>query len=246
MEIKKETLIELSDVAFSYPDGGSLFKGLTLAFEAGVFYLLKGPSGAGKSTFLRLLNRLEEPTEGTMRFKGDPIITIPAPELRRSVLYIPQTPTVTDGTIRDNLLLPFSFKYNRDLPRPDDEKLKNMFEAFSLTDVGLDKTARNLSVGQLQRICLIRGLLLSPDMVLLDEPTSALDDESSRIVEAHAERLCLDMGKTVIMVSHRDFKPSKVIPVVLELNKGGIGKRTTAEPPVRPGGETEDCCRSAH
>lgn len=93
-------------------------------------------------------------------------------------------------------------------------------DEFHLGNVKLDSNAENLSVGQLQRICLIRGLLLSPEVILLDEPTSALDDESCRIVESSVVRLCLVSGKTVIMVSHRKFEPEGITPVIHELADG--------------------------
>ena len=95
-------------------------------------------------------------------------------------------------------------------------------DEFHLDNVNLEGNAANLSVGQLQRVCLIRGLLLSPDVILLDEPTSALDDESCRIVESSVERLCQESKKTVIMVSHRKFNPRGITPVVFELADGRV------------------------
>jgi len=212
-----QTTIELKDVSFSYPESRPLFTALNIEFETGAFYLIKGPSGAGKSTLLRLLNRLEEPSAGEILFNRRLISSYHPPELRRQVLYIQQTPTVIDGSVRENLLQPFDFKNNNDLTRPDDGKLLSLFEDFRLTDVRLAQNAQNLSVGQLQRICFIRGLLLSPEIILLDEPTSALDEESRKIVESSAERFCCESGRTVIMVSHKTFKPGTVTPVVLNV-----------------------------
>jgi ABC-type bacteriocin/lantibiotic exporter with double-glycine peptidase domain len=81
-------------------------------------------------------------------------------------------------------------------------------------------------VGQQQRLCLIRGLLLSPEVILLDEPTSALDDESSAIVDRMTESICIDHGKTVAMVSHREFNPERVQPVIITVDGGRISART--------------------
>jgi putative ABC transport system ATP-binding protein len=129
---------------------------------------------------------------------------------------------VTSGTVRENLLLPFSFRANADLATPLDNLLGAQLEKFLLTDVDLQTDAKTLSVGQLQRLCLIRGLLLSPAVVLLDEPASALDETSRRIVEETAEQLCTKDGLTVIMVSHRNFEPVALTPVILETNRSGI------------------------
>jgi len=202
-------VIEFSDVAFSYSDGKTIFRDLSLRLESGRFYLISGPSGSGKSTFLRLINRLEEPSSGGIFFDGRKHSAYSLPELRRSLLYIQQTPTAMDDTVAQNLLLGFTFKNNRDLPVPDKKTLRGYLDNFLLTDVTLEANAQTLSVGQMQRLCFIRGLLLDPQVLLLDEPASALDEESSRIVEETAERMGVESGLTVLMVSHRRFEPQQ-------------------------------------
>lgn len=220
--MNRQPIISFDRITFSFSERQVIFKDLSLELQSGSSYLVKGPSGAGKSTFLRLINRLEEPSQGRIFFKGTPLSSYPPPVLRRSILFLQQTPVVIDASVRDNLLLPFRFKKNRGLSRPEDEHLKGLLDQFLLKGVSLEGNARNLSVGQLQRLCLIRGLLLSPDLLLLDEPTSALDEESSRVVESTAERLCRESRLTVVIVSHRSFAPGRTRPVVLELMDGGI------------------------
>jgi len=220
--MNKPPIISFDRITFSFSKRQVIFKDLSLELQSGHFYLVKGPSGAGKSTFLRLINRLEEPSRGKILFRGAPLSSYAPPVLRRSILFLQQTPVAIDASVRDNLLLPFGFKNNCSLSRPDDEHLKGLLDDFLLTGVSLGGNARNLSVGQLQRLCLIRGLLLSPEILLLDEPTSALDEESSRVVESTAERLCRESGLTVVIVSHRSFTPRRTRPVVLELADEGI------------------------
>lgn len=125
--------------------------------------------------------------------------------------------------MKRNLLLAFKFKVNKDLPLPDDATLTSYLEQFRLNKVSLNDTALSLSTGQLQRLCFIRGLLLAPAVVLLDEPTSSLDNTSRQIVEAAAEDLCLRQGKTVIMVSHRQFSPVSVMPVKIDISRFNEG-----------------------
>jgi len=213
-------VIAFSKVTFSYPNGKVLFQDLSLELTSGNFYLVRGPSGSGKSTFLRLINRLEEPSSGHLLFEGRPLTAYSPPLLRREILYIQQSPTSVDTTVRENLRLAFSFKNNRDLTPPDEDTLRSRLDDFLLNDVGLDAHASTLSVGQLQRLCLIRGLLLNPKVLLLDEPASALDEESARIVEETAERLCAESGLTVLMVSHRTFEPRWVKYNVLRIVRG--------------------------
>ena len=213
-------VIAFSKVTFSYPNGKVLFQDLSLELASGSFYLVRGPSGSGKSTFLRLINRLEEPSCGQLMFEGRPLISYNPPLLRREILYIQQTPTSVDTTVRENLLLAFSFKNNRDLTPPDDDILRSRLDNFLLNDIHLDTQASTLSVGQLQRLCFIRGLLLNPKVLLLDEPASALDEESARLVEEATERICVESGLTVLMVSHRAFAPRWVEKKVLQIVEG--------------------------
>ena len=219
-------LISFSDLTFAYEGQTPLFSRLDFAFEPGTFYLIQGPSGAGKSTLLRLINRLEEPVKGKILFKGNPLSDYAPPVLRRSILYIQQKPTVIDGSIKENLLLPFQFKNNQDLEKPGNERLQNLMEDFHLDDLSLEDNARALSVGQQQRVCFIRGLLLSPEIFLLDEPASALDQESARVVDDTSLNLCCNLGLTIIMVSHKNMglDMSRVTPEVIRLEKGRLLK----------------------
>ena len=222
-------LIRLENVDFAWPGQTPIFTGMDLDLEPGAMYLVQGPSGSGKSTLLRLLCRLEEPVRGRLLFQGRPADAIAPPLFRRSVLYLQQTPTVIDGTVEHNLLLPFSFKANQDLPRPDSARLGELLERFLLGNIGLDENARNLSVGQLQRVCFIRALLLAPQALLLDEPTSALDEESALVVEQAAGQAAAD-GLAVVMVSHRPLAAGGPSPRRLALVGGRIEEKTWNRP----------------
>jgi putative ABC transport system ATP-binding protein len=218
-----EAIIRMEGAAFAFEDGGELFSGLTREFRAGSFTLVRGPSGAGKSTLLRLLCRLEEPTAGKLYFEGRPYGRWPAPNLRRKITYLQQTPAVIAGGVRENLLLPFTFKANRELEPPGDDRLESGLEKLMMGGVGLDRAAGTLSVGQKQRLCLLRAMLLKPRVLLLDEPTSALDAQSARVVEDAAEDFCAGGENAVVMISHGDFEPKRIEPEVLEIREGEAG-----------------------
>lgn len=215
-------LFSFRNVSFQYPEGPYVFRGLSVDLYTGRFYILKGPSGSGKSTFLRLMNRLEDPGAGNLLFNGEDICTKEPAELRRSILYIQQTPVVVKGSVRENLLLPFEFRANKAMKVPSENHLKEMLCHFSLEEVSPDSDAQGLSVGQQQRICFIRGLLLEPEIILLDEPTSALDEVSSRIVERMAGHLATQNGSTVVMVSHKSEAPDLDVLEYLYLENGSI------------------------
>lgn len=193
-----------------------------LSVPRGAFVLLTGPSGAGKSTLLRLFCRLDEPQTGQVLLDGQPVDTLPPAQLRRRVSYLQQTPAVIPGSVRENLLLPFSFKAASGQERPDDAALTALMDSLAAGDIPLEQEASTLSVGQRQRLCLARALLTRPEALLLDEPTSALDPESAAAVLGAAESFCLDQGGTVILVSHAEFTPTRVTPVPYVLSGGQL------------------------
>ncbi len=201
-----KSIIEFEDVSYNWP-GGKGLRDVRLTVPAGAFVRIVGPSGAGKSTLLRLASRLEEPAAGVISFFGMPLGDYPPPMLRRRIGYVQQTPVVIEGSVRSNLLLPYGFAVNREQALPTDDELADWLKRLGLSGVDLKDKARSLSVGQKQRLCIIRSLLLGPELLLMDEPTSALDRKSREIVEEMTEAQNLE-GMTIIIVSHFDYTPS--------------------------------------
>ncbi len=126
-----------------------------------------GPSGAGKSTLLRLCNRLEVPTSGRVRFRGDDVAALDPLRLRRRVGMVFQTPTLFGGSVRDNLAVA--------APDANDQRYVAALESAAVDPAMLDRAAASLPGGEAQRVCLARTLVSEPEVLLLDEPTSALD-----------------------------------------------------------------------
>ncbi len=206
---KSSFILKCSNISFSFSSGKALFSGLNLSLPHGAFALVKGPSGTGKSTLLRLCNRLEEPRQGDILFDGNSVRSYAPALLRREMAYVQQSPVVLDASVRDNLLLPFGFRQNKDLTPPTDEALHAALQRF-VPDTSLRENALNLSGGQRQRLCLLRALLLKPRLLLLDEPTSALDPENRAMVEEVVENLNREQGISVLFVSHQDYVPHNV------------------------------------
>jgi len=205
--------LSLDRVSFAYPDSPPLLEDASLTFEPGSFTLVRGPSGAGKSTLLRLLCRLEEAQSGHIIFNDQPIEDIAPADLRRSVAYVQQMPTLLPTSIRDNLLLPFTFKANEGLEQPSNETLAGYLDSFLMSGITLHTEADTLSVGQAQRVCLIRSLLLHPRVLLMDEPTASLDAKSAQVVLDKAAELSVS-GMTVVMISHSEETPEGVTDTV--------------------------------
>ena len=155
--------------------------------------VVAGPSGSGKSSLLRLLNRLDAPTAGCVRFRGDDIASTEPTRHRRRVAMVFQRPVVLAGSVADNL-------------HQADATLTAEAMADLMARVGLDaallgREARDLSGGEAQRMCLARSLATEPEVVLFDEPTSSLDPASAQRIEQLATSL-EQQGITVVWVTH--------------------------------------------
>ncbi|HZD60916.1 MAG TPA: ATP-binding cassette domain-containing protein [Anaerolineae bacterium] len=218
------SILEIKSISCAY-NGEIIFNNLSLSVDYGDLAIISGPSGSGKSSFLRHLNRLQDPASGTILFGGRPLTNYKAVELRRQIVYLQQTPLIVEGTVRHNLVLPFSFRSLRDVPTPSDEGLRDLLHQLALTDVALSDDATTLSVGQKQRLAFIRAMLVKPKVLLLDEPTSALDEESRTIVEERIESLAIEKNVAVVMVTHLNFNPQHVKAKKYVLSNGGLVQR---------------------
>jgi putative ABC transport system ATP-binding protein len=185
-------LFELDDVSLEI-DGTTILDHVSLAIADGGITVLVGPSGAGKSTVLRLLDRLEVPTSGEVRFRGRPLADLDVLALRRRVGMVFQRPAPFPGTVRDNLHVAD--------PDADEEALVVALRAARLDPRFLDRPADDLSGGEAQRMCLARTLVTRPEVLLMDEPTSSLDPEATRSLERTAIRLTGE-GHELVWVTH--------------------------------------------
>ncbi|MDD2605205.1 MAG: ABC transporter ATP-binding protein [Desulfobacteraceae bacterium] len=196
-------LLAFDAVSFTYPGRTApVLEDLSFEVVAGRFVSVEGPSGSGKSTLLRLACRLEAPDAGVVRFAGQPVDAMPRGLLRRRVSYVQQTPALLADSVRANLRLAFGLRVNRYLEAPGDGRLRQGLDEFLLEKISLDQPARELSVGQKQRLCLLRAMLLAPEVLLLDEPTAALDRDNARRVLEIVKGLNRHQGVTIVMVSH--------------------------------------------
>lgn len=176
-----------------------------------------GPSGSGKSSFLRLLNRLDEPTSGTVFLHERDSRLIPPRDLRRRVGMVLQAPFLFPGTIADNI---------RFGPRQWGTELSDETVESLLCRVGLDgyaaRDVSNLSGGEAQRVSLARTLANEPEVVLLDEPTSALDDASKTGVEELLREILAGGKVTCIIVTHDMIQAARIANRVMVMNAGRV------------------------
>jgi ABC-type multidrug transport system ATPase subunit len=218
-------MIELTDVALSYTDR-PLFQGVTLTLRHGEIALIRGRSGCGKTSLLRLLSGFLLPDRGSLTLDQRPYGEFRYEELRSRVVCIHQSPVMEDGLpVLENLLLPFSFGIHKKRKRPEDEEIRLLCAAFHLSPELLRREAGSLSVGERQRVALIRAHLLQPEFMLLDEPLANLDEESAAAIGAWIARQTL--ARTgLIVASHQPVEglPNEKVRV-LEMAEGRLCER---------------------
>jgi putative ABC transport system ATP-binding protein len=178
-----------------------------------------GPSGSGKSSLLRLLNRLDEPTSGTVYLEEQDYRQIPPRELRRRVGMVTQRPFLFPGSVAANLRFGPAQR-GEILP---DEEISLLLDrvrlpGFASTDVSV------ISGGEQQRVSLARTLANRPEVLLLDEPTSALDEESKRGIEELIVELVHDRGLTCVMVTHDRDQARRLCDRVMLLEAGRLAQ----------------------
>ncbi len=183
-----------------------------------------GESGSGKTSLLRLLNRLDEPTEGTVFLDGEDYRTVPPRELRRRVGMIMQQAYLFPGTVSDNIR--FGPRQRGEDLTPDE--IERLLERVGLSGFG-ERDVSRLSGGEAQRVSLARALANRPEVLLLDEPTSSLDEKSKREVE----ELLLDIMRggdlTCVLVTHDLAQAARMADRVMIMEKGRIVRTGTTE-----------------
>lgn len=177
--------------------GKRLVDNICMAVAPAEVVAMVGPSGAGKSSLLRLLNRLDEPTAGTVYLDSQDYREMPPRELRRRMGMIMQMPYLFPGSVADNI---------RFGPQQRGEDISDADIECLLGRVGLagfsDRTVDRLSGGEAQRVAIARALANEPEVLLLDEPTSALDEDAKAVVETLLEEIIRSEGLTCVWVTH--------------------------------------------
>ena len=195
-------MIGFAGVSKAYPDGTLAVEHLHLAVPAGEIVTLVGPSGCGKSTTLKMVNRLVEPTAGTVTVAGEDVSSVDPVALRRRIGYvIQQVGLFPHQTIRTNVgTVPALLGWPRARVRARCDELLQL--------VGLDPATyaerypQQLSGGQRQRVGVARALAADPPVLLMDEPFGAVDPVVRGRLQEEFRRLQDELGKTVLFVTH--------------------------------------------
>jgi phosphonate transport system ATP-binding protein len=204
-------ILQLKDITKVYPSGTRALNGISLDIQRGEFVVLIGLSGSGKSTLLRCINRLIDPTSGTVIFDGIDVTRARGAELRRIRrrigMIFQQFNLVRRASVFGNVLagrLGSRPLWRTVFFRPTRDDLEAVFENLGRVGIVNKAYARAdaLSGGQQQRVGIARALMQEPDLMLADEPVASLDPATSHSVMKYLEELNKKDGITVICSLH--------------------------------------------
>ncbi len=204
-------ILKVDNLHKIYPNGTHALKGVSFEVNAGEFLVIIGLSGSGKSTLLRCINRLIEPTSGTVEFLGKNITHIKGEELRKIKCQIgmvfQQFNLIKRRSVLTNVItgkLGSLGTFNSMIEKFSKETIDEAYK--SLETVGISEKANiradSLSGGQQQRVAIARSLMQKPKLLLADEPVASLDPATSNSIMQYFEKINKELGTTVICNLH--------------------------------------------
>jgi len=195
--------IEFDGVSFAYQEGKPVLESIDLHIRPGEMVALVGPSGAGKSTMMALLQRLYDPTSGSIRVDGMDLRSLKQRSLRRQIGVVLQDALLFNDTVRNNIAYGRPGASQREIEAA--ARAANAHDFIMRLPQGYDTVVGErggvVSGGEKQRIAIARALLKDPPILILDEATSALDAESEALVQEALARLV--EGRTTLVIAHR-------------------------------------------
>ena len=204
-------MLSVTNLSKTYAAGDKALDDVTFSIPSGQVVGLIGPSGAGKSTLIRCVNRLVEPTGGSITLGDTAITGLSTSDLRavrrRIGMIFQEYALVERLTVMENVLsgrlgyVPFWRSFFRKYPAEDVQKAFALLERVGLTDHA-NKRADALSGGQRQRVGIARALEQDPRLLLIDEPTASLDPKTSRQIMRLLIEICNESGLPAIINIH--------------------------------------------
>ncbi|MBP0005996.1 MAG: ATP-binding cassette domain-containing protein [Cyanobacteria bacterium SBC] len=194
--------LQLENVTLATPVGlKNLLENISFEIDRGDLVAIVGPSGAGKSLLLRLLNRLGDPTSGTIQFRDRNLQEIPVLTLRHQIVLVLQESKLLDMTVAEAISYPLQL---RGLKKTEIQRRVDYWcEQLHVPSEWMGKTEVQLSVGQRQLVSIARAFAIEPPILLLDEPTSALDVGRSHTLLHVLTEIAPRHNITILMANHQ-------------------------------------------
>lgn len=214
-------MLKFDHVTKIYKGGKRAVDDLNLEFQSGEFIVFIGPSGCGKTTTLKMINRLIEPTKGTIYINGKDIKEIDPVKLRRGIGYvIQQIGLFPHMTIQQNIsLIPKLLKWPEEKRR---KRAKELLQLVNMSEEYLNRYPHELSGGQQQRFGVLRALAADQPLILMDEPFGALDPITRDALQDEIKKLQQTLGKTIIFVTHDIDEAIKLADKIVIMREGQL------------------------
>ncbi|WP_026818791.1 ABC transporter ATP-binding protein [Arthrobacter castelli] len=226
-------MVEFEAVTKQFHSGSAAVDNLTIDIDRGAITVLVGPSGCGKTTSLRMINRMVEPTSGTIRVNSEDISSKPAAQLRRSMGYVMQSAgLMPHRTVVENIAtVP---RLNGQSRKDSRRRALELLDVVGLQGAMAKRYPSQLSGGQQQRVGVARALAADPPILLMDEPFSAVDPVVRAELQTELLRLQKDLSKTIVFVTH-DIDEATVLgdKVAVFATGGRVAQYATAEEILR-------------
>lgn len=223
-----EPMVQFDNVSKVYGRRTRAVDGVHLTVERGEFICLIGPSGCGKTTTLKMVNRLVEPSGGSIYVQGRNVKTEDVVQLRRGIGYvIQQIGLFPHMTIGDNIAIVTRLQgWSKE---KQDARVAELLQLVDLDPaVYAHRYPRELSGGQQQRVGVLRALAAKPELILMDEPFGALDPITRESLQDELKRLHRQLQKTILFVTHDMDEALKLADRVVLMKAGRI---VQADPP---------------
>jgi osmoprotectant transport system ATP-binding protein len=213
-------MIEFRSVTKQFPDGTVAVDDFSLTIPSRTITVLVGSSGSGKTTILRMINRMVDPTRGSVEIDGEDVMTLKPVALRRSIGYVMQNSgLLPHRKVVDNIA---TVPLLRGVSKRDARaRALELMDTVGLERSMADKYPSQLSGGQQQRVGVARGLAVDPNILLMDEPFGAVDPLVRSDLQEELIRLQRDLDKTVVFVTHDIDEAFYLGHQVVILQKGG-------------------------
>ena len=214
-------MITFDAVSKRFPDGTVGVDALSLEVPEGEVVVLVGPSGCGKTTTMRMVNRMIEPTGGTLTVDGDDVMSVDPPTLRRRIGYvIQQVGLFPHHTTAENIAtVPRLLGWDKDRI---EARVDELIDVIGLPPEVADRYPHQLSGGQRQRVGVARALAVDPPIMLMDEPFGAVDPIVRSRLQDEFLRLQDEVRKTIVFVTHDIDEAIRMGDRIAIMSQGGV------------------------
>lgn len=214
-----EIILEVQEISKRYGTR-EVLRVDSLSFRKGSIHGIIGPSGSGKSTLLRILNLIDQPSSGRVRFHGQDIThTNGRLAIQRRMGMVFQEPVMFNTTVFDNVAYGLRVRGLRGVAVL--ERVRAELKALGLEHLE-KQPARTLSGGEAQRVALARVLVTDPEVLFLDEPTSNLDPRNAALIEEMIRAVSRERGVSVVLVTHNIFQARRLADHITFIYEGAV------------------------